>query len=198
MSILKLCLREERLPPVGGLPWPLSQLLASVYMEKRSCPSLIWLWGNWEELLFPRQTFLYSCTSLGLKSTELNWHGHLYCFKQLIKDWIIAEVKAHLLSWDFVDNFDCDLAFATILEITKFAHTHCISSCPSQASQRETNCVRSKKLSRLLASPYLAKQVTLPPASPFPETTCNFSCKPVSAIYKEMCLKSSRPGSLGG
>ena len=48
--------------------------------------------------------------------------------------------------------------------------------------------------------------VTLPckasnpaPRSPFPQRQlCDFSCKRVSAIYKEMCLKSSRPGSLEG
>ena len=50
---------------------------------------------------------------------------------------IIAEVKAHLFSSDFADDFDCDLAFAAILEISKFAHTPCISSCPSQTSQRD-------------------------------------------------------------
>ena len=105
--------------------------------RKKVVPLWFDFWGNWEELLFPCRTFSYRCNLSGLKSTELNSDGHLYCFKQLIGDSIIVEVKARLLSWDFADDFDSDLAFAAILDIAKFAHTHCISSCPSLASQRD-------------------------------------------------------------
>ena len=97
MPFIRLCLHEEKLPLVGGLPWPSSQLLAGVHMgEKKVAP----LWFDSEgtgKLYFFLAKLLYSCTLLGLKSTELNSHGHLHCFKQLIKDSVIAEVKAHLL-----------------------------------------------------------------------------------------------------
>ena len=116
--------------------------------KTKVAPLWYWLWRKWEELLFSCRTSSYSCTSSGLKSTGVNSHGHLYCLKKSIKDSIIAEVKAHLSCWDFADAFDCDL------ELTKFAHPHRVSSCPSQASQRVTKCLHGKKLSRILMSPY--------------------------------------------
>ena len=54
---LRPCLHEEKLPLVGELPWPPSQLLAGVYMGKKKVAPLIWFWGNWEKLLFPCWTF---------------------------------------------------------------------------------------------------------------------------------------------
>ena len=156
------CLHEENLPLMGGLPWIPSQLLASAYMRKSKFALPDLTLRELGRVTFSLLNISYSITLSGLKSTKLNWHGHLYCFKQLIKDSIIIEVKVHLLSWGFADDFDCYLAFAVILEITKFTHTHFITSCPSQKSQRGTECLLGKKLSRLLASPYFAKRVTLP------------------------------------
>ena len=101
---LRRCLHEGKLSLVGGYPGPRVNFLQVFTWGKPELPFPLWLWGNWEEWLVPYQTFSYCCTLSGLKSTELNSHGHLYCFKQLIKDWIIAEVKAHLLSSDFADD----------------------------------------------------------------------------------------------
>ena len=155
---------------MGRLPWTPSQLLASVCMGEKLAPLWFDFDGTGKSYFFLAQLFRTAV---------------LY---QLIKDSIIAEVKAHLLSWDFADNFDRNLAFAAILEITKFAHTHCISSCPSQASQRGTKCLHGKKLSRLLKSPYFAKRVTLPSGLPFPRD--NFATSHVngSLQFTKKCV----------